>query len=273
MPAAFHDKLHARWRETDSALCVGLDPRLALLPRSCRQSKTPLLAFCQGIVDATAELACAFKPQAACFAAEGREGELRALIDYIHAQEPRTPVILDAKRGDIGATAELYAREVFERFCADAATVNPYLGWDAVEPFARQPQHGAFVLCHTSNPDAAWLQEQPPDAPIFLRVAELVNQHDAGNLGLVVGATFPEQLAAVRERAPKLPLLVPGVGAQGGDAAAVVANGADADGAGLLVNASRSIIFASAEDDWASAARQAATALRDQLRRARDVAR
>ena len=272
MPVTFHDKLRAKWREADSALCVGLDPRLERLPNVCRQSKMPLLAFCQGIVDATAELACAFKPQAACFAAEGGEGELQALIDYIHAQHPTMPVVLDAKRGDIGAVAELYAREVFERFRADAATVNPYLGWDAIEPFARQPERGVFVLCHTSNPSAAWMQDQPADAPTFLRVAEMVNEHDAGNLGLVVGATFPEQIAAVRERAPKLPLLVPGVGAQGGDAEAVMANGTDADGAGLLVNASRSVIFASAGDDWASAAGKAAMKLRDQLRRARDAA-
>ena len=272
MSATFHDKLRAKWREADSVLCVGLDPRLERLPDVCRQSKKPMLAFCQGIVDATAELACAFKPQAACFAAEGGEGELRALIDYIHAQDPHMPVVLDAKRGDIGDVAELYAREVFERFRADAATVNPYLGWDAIEPFARQPERGVFVLCHTSNPSAAWMQDQPADAPAFLRVAEMVNEHDAGNLGLVVGATFPEQIAAVRERAPKLPLLVPGVGAQGGDAEAVVANGVDTDGAGLLVNASRSIIFASAGEDWASAARKAATKLRDQLRRARDAA-
>lgn len=268
--ATFHDKLRARWRETDSALCIGLDPRSALLPQSCRQSKTPLLTFCQQIVDATADLACAFKPQAACFAAEGAERELQQLIETIGAQHPNVAVILDAKRGDIGVSAELYAREAFERYRADAVTVNPYLGWDAIEPFAREPAHGAFVLCHTSNPTAAWLQDYPSDAPAYLRVAELVAARDDGNLGLVVGATFPAQLAAVRQRAPAQPLLVPGVGAQGGDAAAAMANGCDADGTGMLVNASRSIIFASTGDDWAPAARQAAATLRDQLRRARD---
>ena len=273
LSATFHDQLRARWHATDSALCVGLDPRLALLPRSCRQSKTPLLAFCRAIVDATADMVCAFKPQAACFAAEGAEQELRLLIEHIRTQHPRLPIVLDAKRSDIGATAELYAREAFDRYGADAVTVNPYLGWDAIEPFARQPQRGAFVLCHTSNPDAAWLQDQPPEAPVYMRVAELVAERDRGNLGLVVGATFPKQLTAVRERAPRLPLLVPGVGAQGGDIDAVIGQGADADGAGLLVNASRSVIFASAADDWAAAARQAAITLRDQLRRARDLAR
>ena len=242
------------------------------MPRSCRQSKAPLLAFCQQIVDATADLVCAFKPQIAYFSAAGAEQELRQLIEYIRARHPRIAIVLDAKRGDIGATAELYASEVFERYGADATTVNPYLGWDAIEPFARQPERGAFVLCHTSNPDAAWLQEHPPQAPVYLRVAELIDQQDRGNLGLVVGATFPEQLAAVRKRAPDLSLLVPGVGAQGGTVEAVVANGAAADGAGLLVNASRSIIYASAGEDWASAAREAAMALRDQLRRARDAA-
>ena len=272
LPASFNEKLRARWRESDSALCVGLDPRLARLPRSCRQSEAPLLAFCQQIVDATADLVCAFKPQIAYFSAAGAEQDLRQLIEYIRARHPRIAIVLDAKRGDIGTTAELYASEVFERYGADATTVNPYLGWDAIEPFARQPERGAFVLCHTSNPDAAWLQEHPPQAPVYLRVAELIDQQDRGNLGLVVGATFPEQLAAVRKRAPDLPLLVPGVGAQGGSVEAVVANGAAADGAGLLVNASRSIIYASAGEDWASAAREAAMALRDQLRRARDAA-
>lgn len=270
---AFHDKLRAAWSASDSALCVGLDPRPERLPERCRAAKMPLFEFCRAIVDATAPLVCAFKPQIACFAAEHAEDELVALIRHIRAHHADIPVILDAKRGDIGATAALYAREVFGVYDADAVTVNPYLGWDALAPFAAWPGRGVFVLCHTSNPDGAWLQDYPLDNPVHLRVADLVAARDEGNLGLVVGATFPEQLGAVRAQAPDLPLLVPGVGAQGGDVGAVFAQGMDAAGAGLVVNAARSILFASAADDWAQAAAKAATDLRDAMRRARDAAR
>ena len=270
MPLTFHEKLRAAWNETGSALCVGLDPRLERLPPSCRQAADPLFDFCRQIVDATADAVCAFKPQIAFFSAVGAVRELQALVEYIHNSYPNLPVILDAKRGDIGATAELYAAEAFDFFNADAVTVNPYLGWDAIEPFARQEERGVVILCHTSNADSAWLQEYPAAEPVYLRVADMAVRHDQGNLALVVGATFPEQLAAVRSRAADLPLLVPGVGAQGGDVEAVFANGLASDGTGLVVNASRSIIFASSGDDWAPAARQAAIALRDDMRRAAD---
>ena len=268
-----HDKLRASWRGRDSALCIGLDPRIERLPASCRAEPQPLLAFCQQVVEATADLACAFKPQAACFNAVGAEEQLAALIAGIRANDPDMPVILDAKRGDIGDVAALYAEEAFGRYGADAVTVNAYLGWDAIAPFAQRPGHGAFLLCHTSNPDAAWLQEHPPEAPTYLRVAELAASRSQGDLGLVVGATFPAQLATVRAEAPDLPLLVPGVGAQGGDVAAVFAHGLDADGGGLVVNASRSVIYAGGDDaNWQTAVRSAATALRDAMRRGRDAA-
>ena len=272
-PPTLHERLRAAWTATDSALCVGLDPRRERLPAACRTNPKPLLAFCRAVVDATAPLVCAFKPQIACFAAERAEAELRDLIAHIRAAHPRVVVILDAKRGDIGASAELYAREAFDAYDADAVTVNPYLGWDAMAPFAAWPGRGAFVLCHTSNPDAGWLQEHPPEAPLYLRVAELAARRDERNLGLVVGATYPAQLGAVRARAPALPLLVPGVGAQGGDVEAIFARGLDAGGAGLVVNAARSVIFASAGGDWAPAARREAERLRDRMRRARDAAR
>ena len=268
--SAFHDKLRAAWEASDSALCVGLDPRMDRLPRVCRGAAMPLFEFCRAIVNATAHLVCAYKPQIACFAAERAEEQLLALVRHIRARHPGIPVILDAKRGDIGSTAALYAQEAFGVYEADAVTVNPYLGWDALEPFTAWSGRGAFALCHTSNPDAAWLQEHPPEDPAYLRVAALAAERDRGNLGLVVGATFPRQLAAVRGRAPALPLLVPGVGAQGGDVDAVVAHGVDANGAGLVVNAARSILFASDGEDWPQAAAAAAAALRDDLRRARD---
>ena len=231
-----------------------------------------MLAFCREIVDATADLVCAFKPQFAYFAAQRAEAELEALIAYIHREHPHIPVILDAKRSDIGATAEHYARELFERYAADAATVNPYLGWDSIAPYAVYPYRGVVVLCLTSNADAERLQGHPADDPLYLRVADMAAGKDRGNLLLVVGATYPEQLGRVRSRAPKLPFLVPGVGAQGGDVEGVFAHGLDADGAGLVVSASRSVIFAGDGTGFASASRTVAVGLRDQMRRARDSA-
>lgn len=272
MARTFQERLRDGQARSDSALCVGLDPRVDRLPSACRRAAEPFLAFCREVVDATANLVCAFKPQYACFAATGAFDELRTLIAYIHEHHPGVPVILDAKRGDIGDTSALYAKELFEVFDADAATVNPYLGWDAVEPFTSVPGRGAIVLCHTSNPGSPWLQEFPEAAPVYLRVAERVAKEDTGNLALVVGATFPEQLAAVRAKAPGVPFLVPGVGAQSGDLEAVFANGLAADGSGLVVSASRSVIFAGDGDAWTDGVIAAATTLRDDMRRARDTA-
>lgn len=272
MARTFHDKLRDAWAASDSALCVGLDPREDRLPSPCRRAAKPFLQFCQEVVDATADLVCAFKPQYGCFAATGAFDELRAVVAYIHTNHPGVPVLLDAKRGDIGDVSELYAKEVFEVFDADAATVSPYLGWDAVEPYTRVAGRGVIVLCHTSNAGSPWLQEYPEAAPVFLRVAERVAKEDTGDLMLVVGATFPDQLAQVRARAPNVPLLVPGVGAQSGDLEAVFANGLAADGTGLVVSVSRSVIFAGQGDDWTDGVTAAARVLRDDMRRARDAA-
>ena len=271
MARTFQEKLRDAEVRSDSPLCVGLDPRSDRLPSACRRAAKPFLAFCQQVVDATADLVCAFKPQYACFAATGAFDELRTLIAYIHENHPGVPVILDAKRGDIGDVSALYAKEVFEVLDADAATVNPYLGWDAVEPFTRVPGRGAIVLCHTSNPGSPWLQEFPEAAPVYLRVAERVAKEDKGNLALVVGATFPAQLAAVRAKAADVPFLVPGVGAQSGDLEAVFANGLTADGTGLVVSASRSVIFAGEGERWTDGVTAAAMTLRDDMRRARDA--
>ena len=240
------------------------------MPPHLHQSDRPVFEFCRQIVDATADLVCAFKPQFAYFAAQRADHELEALIAHIHREHPGIPVILDAKRSDIGSTAEQYARELFERYDADAATVNPYLGWDSIAPFTRHPGRGVVILCVTSNPDSAWLQGYPENDPAYLRVADMAVANDRGNLMLVVGATHPGQLGSVRERAARLPFLVPGVGAQGGDVEAVFAQGLDGDGTGLVVNASRSIIFAGEGEGFASAARRAAIELRDEMRRARD---
>ena len=252
---------------------MGLDPVRERLPIHLAQEPDVLFRFCREIVDATADLVCAFKPNIAFFNAEGAEEDLKRLIDHIHAAHPGVPVIVDAKRGDVGSTASMYAREVFERYRADAATVNPWQGWDSIAPFAEHEGRGVVVLCHTSNPTSAWLQEQPQNDPAYLKVAREMQSRDADNLALVVGATFPEQLAEVRRAAPTLPFLGPGVGAQGGGAdelRQIFASGVDANGQGIVVNASRSIIYAGTGDHFAAAARQAAQDLRDEIRRARD---
>ena len=244
---------------------MGLDPDLTRVRALLPDSERPILDFCRGIVDVTADFACAFKPQIAFFSACGAERDLEALVAYIHAAYPGIPVLLDAKRGDIGSSAEQYAREAFERYGADAVTVNPYLGWEGIAPYRRYGGRGVALICRTSNPDSGWLQEYPPQDPLYLRVARAVAERDEGDLMLVVGAPYPDQLAAVREAAGDLPLLVPGVGAQGGDPAAVRRCVAS-DGRGLVVSVSRSIIYAGGRDDFAEAARASAERLYHLLR-------
>ncbi len=253
-------------------LCVGLDPDPARFPKALAGRPEAILEFCTAIVDATAAYACAFKPQIAYFAAHRAEAQLEALIEHIHDRHPGLPVVLDAKRGDIGSTAEQYAREAFERYRADAVTVNPYLGFDSIEPWLAWRDRGVFLLCRTSNAGGADLQALDVGGE---RLFERVARHAAGawntsgQLGLVVGATFPDELARVRRIAGDLPLLVPGIGAQGGDVVATVRQGASADGWGMLVNSSRAILYASDGDDWAHAAGEAARGTRDALRAAR----
>ena len=269
----FTDKLRARWRNADTLLCVGLDPDPAKFPDAFVDDEDALFAFCRDIADATAEYACAFKPQIAYFAAHaGGEAALQRLIAHIDAAHPDVPVILDAKRGDIGSTAEQYAVEAFDRYGADAVTLNPYMGRDSVEPFLRRNDRGCIFLCHTSNPGARDFQELAVDGePLYRRIARTIAEdwNADGNCSLVVGATFTEELAAIRGIVGDMPLLIPGVGAQGGDVAAVIRNGATADGTGLMVNSSRGILYASGADDYADAAAQAARALRDEINRHR----
>ncbi len=262
------DLLRARWRDSDTALCVGLDPDLERMPDIALRGPRPVLEFCCNIVDATADAVCAFKPQVAYFAALGLEADLAELIAYVHARHPRVPVILDAKRGDIGATARLYAREAFVRFGADAVTVSPYLGLESIEPYFDYPERGVIVLCRTSNPDSAWLQNYPEDDPVYLRVARGVakwNTH--GNLMLVAGATYAKDLGRIRSLVGDMPLLVPGVGAQGGDLEAVLRAGLDGNGQGLVINASRAVLYADRSADYGMASDAAARALRDEIRR------
>ena len=269
---SFIAALRHRWAESDSLVCVGFDPEPARFPAGFGRQPDAVFAFCRAIVDATAELACAFKPQIAHFAALGAEDALERLIDYIHANHPGVPVILDAKRGDIGSTAQRYASEAFDRFRADAVTVNPYLGRDSVQPFLDRADKGVVILCRTSNPGAGDFQDLDIDGrPLYAHVADRVagDWNGNGNCALVVGATWPAQLADVRARVGDMPILVPGVGAQGGDAKAVVQAGCTNDGSGLLVSSSRAILYAGDGPDFEQQAHAAARALRDLINAAR----
>jgi orotidine-5'-phosphate decarboxylase len=261
----FRQDLESRAQHAGTALCVGLDPDLSRLPAGL-SGENGLFEFCRAIVDATAPYAVAFKPQIAYFAAVGAEGALESLIEHVHTRHPGIPIVLDAKRGDIGSTAEMYARELFERYDADSVTVSPWLGHDSVVPYTEHADRGVFILCRTSNPGGADLQNLAVDGrPMYLHVARLVaEQWNAnGNCGLVVGATVPREIGLVREVAPTLPLLVPGVGAQGGDVVAAVA--ASGRRAPLLINSSRAILYAGSGDDFAEAAARVARETRDAI--------
>jgi len=277
----FTEQLLRAQQANESLLCVGLDPEPSKFPGAWKGQSERIYDFCAAIVDATKDLVCAFKPQIAYFAAHRAEDQLERLMAHMRRVAPNVPVILDAKRGDIGSTAEQYAHEAFTRYQADAVTLSPFMGFDTMEPFLRYPGKGVILLCRTSNPGGSDLQN--------LRLADIegqprVYEHIAsqaqaawntnGQMGLVVGATFPEEIARVRELAPTLPLLIPGVGAQGGDAAATVKAGLKVDASGqitgtIVVNSSRAVLYASSGDDFASAARQAAQATRLALNAAR----
>lgn len=271
-PAPFLQRLSARWNGHHTLLCVGLDPDPGRLPRPLAGRPGALFEFCKDIVDATADLACAFKPQAAYFAAERAEDQLEALVKHIRVRHPDVPIILDGKRGDIGSTAEQYAREAFERFGVDAVTLSPLMGFDSIEPFLRHPGQGAFLLCRTSNPGGSQLQMLDVGGErLFERIARLAvaEWNVNGQLGLVVGATYPRELARVRQIAPDLPLLVPGIGAQGGDIDATLSAGLDGNGAGLVISSSRAILYAGSGESFALQAREAAIQTRDRIEAAR----
>ena len=272
----FIDKLRNRWRDADTLLCVGLDPDPARFPEAMLGEPDPLFAFCRDIVDATAAYACAFKPQIAYFAAHNDgEAQLQRLIAHINGAHPDVPVILDAKRGDIGSTAEQYAVEAFDRFGADAVTLNPYMGRDSAQPFLQRNDRGCVFLCHTSNPGARDFQELVVSGkglvtePLYQRIARTIagEWNADGNCALVVGATFPEELKVIRGIVGDMPLLIPGIGAQGGDIEAVVRNGRTADGTGLMINSSRAILYAYSGEGFAEAAADVARETRDAINR------
>ena len=276
-PASFLDLLKAAEQQNQSMLCVGLDPEPARFPGKLRGDSSKIYDFCAAIVDATADLVIAFKPQIAYFAAHRAEGQLERLMAHMRSAAPQVPIILDAKRGDIGSTAEQYAIETFERYGADAVTLSPFMGFDSVAPYLKHHGKGAFLLCRTSNPGGDDLQNQrlasvAGEPLLYEHIAHLAQGawNLNGQLGLVVGATYPLEIERVRAVAPRLPLLIPGVGAQGGDAAATVRAGWRAD-APIVVNSSRAILYASNSDDFAEAARREALRTRDVLHNARNV--
>ncbi len=282
----FLEMLGAAEQRNQSLLCVGLDPDPARFPADMQGRTDRIFDFCAAIVDATADLALAFKPQIAYFAAHRAEAQLERLVQHMRQVAPHVPVILDSKRGDIGSTAEQYAIEAFERYGCDAVTLSPFMGFDSVEPYLKRHGKGAFLLCRTSNPGGNDLQFQrlhdvPGQPLLYEHIAQLAQcaWNMNGQLGLVVGATYPQELARVRELAPTLPLLIPGVGAQGGDATATVKaawhgqvldNGNVLTNAFAIVNSSRAILYASQGADFAQAARAVAQSTRDTLRLAQE---
>ena len=267
----FLEKLLNAARTNRSLLCIGLDPDPELMPWG------DVAEFNRAIIDATLDLVCAYKPNLAFYEVLGVDG-LKALektVDYIPAD---IPVIGDAKRGDIGSTARAYARALFETLGFDAATVNPYLGYDSLEPFIEYREKGVFILCRTSNAGSAHFQDLllceksakagEGEKPLFEVVAQRAREWNTfGNVGLVVGATYPEELRRVRQLCPQMPLLIPGIGAQGGDLASAVRYGVDDQGEKAIISSSRQIIYASKGKDFAEAARGAALKLRDEINR------
>ena len=275
----FLEQLQGAERQNGSMLCVGLDPEPGKFPAGMKGDAGKIFDFCAQIVDATVDLAISFKPQIAYFAAHRAEDQLEKLMDHMRRNAPHVPVILDAKRGDIGATAEQYAIEAFERYGADAVTLSPFMGFDSVQPYLKHHGKGAFLLCRTSNPGGDDLQNQrlasvEGQPLLYEHVAKLAQGpwNLNGQLGLVVGATYPAEIERVRTLAPTLPLLIPGVGAQGGDAVATIKAGyrqrQGVTTGAVIVSSSRAILYASSGDDFALAARQEAMRTRDVLRAA-----
>lgn len=270
----FQQKLNAIVKKNNTLLCVGLDTDVKKIPQFLLSEPDPIFSFNKAIIDATYDLVSAYKPQVAFYTAEGPEGfeSLIKTVAYIHKKYSKIPIILDAKRGDIGSTAERYTQEVFDVIGVDAVTVNPYLGFDSLEPFLRRKDKGIIILCRTSNPGAADFQDLKVNgSPLYQVVAKkIVEWHKKyGNCLMVVGATWPEQLKEIRVIAPNITFLVPGIGAQGGEIEASVKAGIDKKGRGMIINSSRGIIYASTGRDFAQKAREEAQKLKEEINKYR----
>jgi orotidine-5'-phosphate decarboxylase len=264
----FAEKLRAAQQGNNSFLCIGLDPD----PELMAHPHVP--SFIQEIVDATSDLACAYKPNLAFFEAMGWEG-MQTLAEAVRSVPGHIPIIADAKRGDIGNTARFYAKAIFSTYKFDAVTVNPYGGRESLEPFLDHPDRGVFVWCRSSGPGAADVQdlELADGRPLYEAVAAQANDWNAnGNVGLVMGATWPEQLDRIRDLCPSMQILVPGVGSQEGNLEAAVQSAMDDHGGGFLINVSRSVLYASKGDDYAKAARKEAQKLRGRINLMREAA-
>jgi orotidine-5'-phosphate decarboxylase len=268
----FINAINSAWENKNSLLCVGLDTDLNRIPLPIRKKEYPLFEFNRAIIDSTHDLVCAYKPQIAYYSASRSENELEMTIAYIHKRYPEIPVILDMKRGDIGSTAEKYAIEAFERYHADAVTLNPYMGGDTLIPFLKYKEKGIIVICRTSNPGSGDIQDLESDGKkIYLVIAEKASEewNYNGNILLVVGATYPRELSEIRAITGDMPFLVPGIGAQGGDVEKAVKSGMSSKGTGMIINSSRGIIYAGTGNDFTEAARDAALKLRDEINRYR----
>lgn len=258
----------------DSLLCVGLDPDIGRFPERFQggSAANPIVAFNRAIIEATSDLACCYKPNLGFYLPYGQAG-IDALIDLRASIPSHIPVLLDAKVGDIDTTTAAYARAYFDEWKFDAVTANPFMGRDSVEPLLQYRNRGVFILAKTSNRGSGFIQDQllrDGDQPVSHFVAHTANEWNAaGNVGLVVGATYPEQLEQVRAISPELPILVPGIGAQEGELESSVLAGLDGTGAGLLINASRAISYASSGSDFQDAARSVASSLRDRINEVR----
>ncbi|RII81835.1 orotidine-5'-phosphate decarboxylase [Neopusillimonas maritima] len=265
----FTEKLNSAWQHADSQLMVGLDPDPRRFPAELQGKPDAIYEFCKAIVDSTAPHICGVKPQIAYFASQRAETQLEALCQYIRERYPQLPIVLDAKRGDIGSTAEHYALEAYERYQADAVTVSPYMGFDSIKPYLEWEEKGVIILCRTSNPGGSDLQfiQTEQHTPVYMHVAGLVADkwNKNGQCALVVGATFPEEIAKVRQRVGDMPLLIPGIGAQGGDIEQTVKAGRNGTGRGMMINSSRAILYASTDDNWREAAAQAALDTRNAI--------
>lgn len=271
----FIQKLSAVVDKNDSLLCIGLDVDLDKIPATLKNEGTPLFVFNKAIIDATHDLVCAYKPNSAFYEAYGPEGieQLKQTADYIHQNHPNIPIILDAKRGDIGNTNNGYTSSIFDYLGMDAVTLHPYFGRESLQPFLDREDKGIIILCRSSNPGAGEFQDLITDGkPVYQHVAKEVVEkwNDKNNCLLMVGATYPEEMKIVRKIAgPEMAFLVPGIGAQGGDIGAAVKAGIGANKKGLIINSARDIIYASGGDDFAEAARNRATEVRDEINKYR----